>query len=128
MVIQFLGHRDDGCLDWFDVTEPTCTTPTPTPTPTPNPCRCLEDIGMGTGSSLCAENECCFDCDCMQGYWGMDAGDCVCYTGDIGEGIIVDPPQGTLLNNPMNLYAWTTWTLCCQERDASGFPPCQGWS
>lgn len=31
MVIQFLGHRDDGCLDWFDVTEPTCTTPTPEP-------------------------------------------------------------------------------------------------
>jgi hypothetical protein len=38
MVIQFLGHRNDGCLDWFDTvtctpTTPTCSTPTPTPPP-----------------------------------------------------------------------------------------------
>ena len=61
MAIQFLGHKDDGCLDWFDPTE--CT-----PTPTPPPCQCLEDIGMGTSSSLCAENECCVDCNCVPGY------------------------------------------------------------
>ena len=35
MAIQFLGHKDDGCLHWYDPTE--CPTPTPIPTPTPTP-------------------------------------------------------------------------------------------
>jgi hypothetical protein len=44
MVIQFLGHRNDGCLDWFDTvtctpTTPTCSTPTPTPITECTKCR-----------------------------------------------------------------------------------------
>lgn len=47
MVIQFLGHRNDGCLDWFDIA--TCSTPTPTvetPTPTP-PFTCIDGYNEG---------------------------------------------------------------------------------
>lgn len=61
MVIQFLGHRNDGCLDWFDIATcstptptvetPTPTPPTPTPTPpTPLPCQiCDGSIGTPCG-------------------------------------------------------------------------------
>lgn len=38
MVIQFLGHKTDGCLDWFDITE--CTTPTPCPEGCPDISNC----------------------------------------------------------------------------------------
>lgn len=38
MVIQFLGHKTDGCLDWFDTTD--CATPsTPTPITTCQVCN-----------------------------------------------------------------------------------------
>jgi hypothetical protein len=126
MVVQFLGHVE-GCLEWFDPAN-CATTPTPTPTPTPA-CACDNNIGMGTGSTNCAENECCADCNCVPGYWVMDVGDCVCQIGDIPEGFVLDPPVGVLLNDPnFGNYVWSNWGSCCEERNASGFPPCQGYN
>lgn len=98
----------------------------------PDPCgsvACTADIGDGSGSTDCAVDECCSSGNCTAGYWGMDVGDCVCVDGAIPGGVTVDPAAGVFLDpgEQFGDYAFTTWTLCCQERVASDFPDCSGY-
>lgn len=98
----------------------------------PDPCgavSCTADIGDGTGSTDCAVDECCSSGNCTAGYWVMDVGDCACVDGAIPSGVTIDPAAGVFLDPAEQFgdYAFTTWTLCCQERVASGFPDCSGY-
>lgn len=88
---------------------------------------CTVDIGLGTGSTDCAVTECCVDGECVAGYWVLDVGDCYCFAGDIDDGgytyIDATSDQGGSLSD----YGFTSWTLCCEYRDAEGFPACEGY-
>lgn len=69
----------------------------------------------------------CSPADCCDGgHFLMDVADCMCSEGAPPPGVTIDPPAGTLLDPGAvwGDYAWTTKSRCCQERIASGLPPC----